>query len=103
MLADVKDLAPELPRGIIVGHGWWSRQSPELVLTTLVEQATALQCRWVNMDYRLFTPEILDAAHGHGLKLGLWTINTLDELQRLAAAGVDSLTTDRPDLFIHFL
>jgi glycerophosphoryl diester phosphodiesterase len=103
MLADVKNLAPELPLGIIVGYEWWLMQSPELVLATLVEQATALQCQWLNMDYRLFTSEILETAHEHGLKLGLWTVNTLEELQRLAVAGVDSLTTDRPDLFTHVL
>jgi glycerophosphoryl diester phosphodiesterase len=55
------------------------------------------------MDYRLFTSAILEAAHEHGLKLGLWTVNTLEELQRLDVAGVDSLTTDRPDLFAHVL
>jgi glycerophosphoryl diester phosphodiesterase len=103
MLADVKTLAPELSLGIIVGCEWWLMQAPELVLTRLVEQTTALQCQWVNMDYRLFTPEILHATHEHGLKLGLWTINTLEVLQRLALAGVDSLTTDQPDLFTHVL
>ena len=70
---------------------------------TLFEQAAALQCQWLNMDYGLFAPELLDAVHEHGLKLGLWTVNTLAELQHFAAAGVDSLTSDRPDLFAHVL
>jgi glycerophosphoryl diester phosphodiesterase len=100
---DVKKLAPEIPIGIIVGYEWWLTQSPELVLTNLFEQATALQCQWLNMDYRLFTPELLTAVHKHDLKLGLWTVNTLEELQRLAATDIDSLTTDRPDLFAHIL
>jgi glycerophosphoryl diester phosphodiesterase len=101
ILADVKSLTPELSLGMVVGREWWSRQSPELVLTTLFEQAVALECQWLNMDYTLFTPAILDAIHEHGLKQGLWTVNTLEELQHFAAAGVDSLTTDRPDLFTH--
>ena len=94
ILADIKSLAPELSLGVIVGYGWWSMQPPELVLTKLVEQATALQCQWVNMDYRLFTSEILSAVHECGLKLGLWTVNTLEELKRLAVAGV-RFTDDR--------
>lgn len=99
MLAVIKGLASELSLGMIVGREWWSEQSSELVLTTLFEQASALQCQWLNMDYRLFTPALLQAMHERGLKLGLWTVNTLEELQAFAAAGVDSLTTDRPDLF----
>jgi glycerophosphoryl diester phosphodiesterase len=102
ILAGIKSLAPELSLGMIVGQDWWISQPPELVLTKLFEQAAALQCQWVNMDYHLFTPEILKALHEHGLKLGLWSINTLAELQHLAMAGVDSLTTDRPDFFAQF-
>jgi len=103
ILADIKVLAPELSPGMIVGREWWSQQPPELVLTTLLEQANALQCQWLNMDYNLFTPKLLQAIHEHGLKLGLWTVNTLAELQYFAAAGVDSLTSDRPDLFAQLL
>lgn len=103
ILADIKALAPKLSLGIIVGREWWLMQSPALVLTTLFEQAATLQCQWLSVDYRLFTPEILHVTHEHGLKLGLWTVNTLEELQQLAVAGVDALTTDRPDLFAQML
>jgi glycerophosphoryl diester phosphodiesterase len=101
ILADIKSLAPELSLGMIVGGGWWTSHPPQLVLTRLFEQADALQCEWLNMDYHLFTPEIMVALHERGLKLGLWTVNTLEELQQFAADGVDSLATDRPDLFAH--
>jgi glycerophosphoryl diester phosphodiesterase len=40
-----------------------------------------------------------EVAHEHGLKLGVWTANSSDEICRFAAAGVDSITSDRPDLF----
>ncbi len=101
ILADIKSLAPELSLGMIVGDEWWASQPPELVLTRLLERAMALQCEWLNMDYHLFTPEIMDVLHEQGLKLGLWTVNTLEGLRHFAAAGVDSLTTDRADLFAH--
>ena len=38
-------------------------------------------------------------AHSHGLKLGAWTVNNLNAMRRFAATGIDSLTSDRPDLF----
>ena len=40
-----------------------------------------------------------DCIHRCGFQLGLWTVNKLDELHHFATAGVDALTTDRPDLF----
>jgi len=37
--------------------------------------------------------------HEHGLKIGLWTVNSENDMRRFARAGVDSITSDRPDLF----
>ncbi len=35
-------------------------------------------------------------AHELGLQVNVWTVNDLDEIQRLAAAGVDAIITDTP-------
>ena len=51
------------------------------------------------MNRDLYTPAMPTLAHNHNFKLGIWTVNTLSAMRRLAAAGVDSLTSDRPDLF----
>jgi glycerophosphoryl diester phosphodiesterase len=37
-------------------------------------------------------------AHELGLELNVWTVNDPDELTRLAAAGIDALITDVPDV-----
>jgi glycerophosphoryl diester phosphodiesterase len=37
-------------------------------------------------------------AHERGLEVNVWTVNDPDELARLAAAGVDALITDVPDV-----
>ena len=65
----------------------------------LIDKAGEYGCEWINMDYKLFTTEMPQTVHNHGLKLGLWTVNTEADMLRFAAAGVDSLTSDRPDLF----
>jgi len=64
-----------------------------------MEQVTALGCNWINMDRDLFTSDMPAVFHERGYKLGIWTVNNASELRRFAAAGVDSLTSDRPDLF----
>jgi len=96
ILPRVKSLEPTLQTGALVSKDAWESANN---LDILVEQVTTLGCNWISMDCELFTSAMPAFAHQHGFKLGLWTVNTTDELLQFAAAGVDSLTSDRPDLF----
>ncbi|HUE63923.1 MAG TPA: glycerophosphodiester phosphodiesterase family protein [Rhizomicrobium sp.] len=42
------------------------------------------------------TPENVAHAREHGLKVGAWTVNRRDDMERLI--GLDAICTDRPDL-----
>jgi glycerophosphoryl diester phosphodiesterase len=97
----VKSIEPTLLTGALVSRDVWNPDRAQ-ALSILIDQVTALGCNWINMDRNLFTPLMPAAAHQHGFKLGLWTVNARDQLRRLAATGVDSLTSDRPDLFTIF-
>jgi glycerophosphoryl diester phosphodiesterase len=92
----LKILAPGARTGALISKDVWNPKTP---LSTLIAQAQALQCNWMNMDYELFTPQMPELFHANGLQLGLWTVNDEANLQRLAQTGIDSVTTDRPDLF----
>ncbi len=98
LLPPVKELAPGVRTGILVSEDAWNPQE-SAALSPLVIQAQRLHCEWIHMDYELFTPEMPDLLHASGLQLGIWTVNDAAGLQRLTLAGVDALTTDRPDLF----
>ncbi|HLZ56528.1 MAG TPA: glycerophosphodiester phosphodiesterase family protein [Ktedonosporobacter sp.] len=98
VLSQVKELAPAVQTGALVNRDTW-RPEAEDALETLMEQVHALGCSWINMDNKLYSSAMPTTFHQSDLKLGLWTVNTLEDLRRFAAAGVDSLTTDRPDLF----
>jgi glycerophosphoryl diester phosphodiesterase len=93
-----KSLEPTLRTGVIVSEKVWNPRARN-ALQLLIEQARELECDWINMDCKLFTSDMPRVAHEHRIKLGLWTVNTETALLRFAAAGVDSLTSDRPDLF----
>ncbi|GER86680.1 glycerophosphoryl diester phosphodiesterase [Dictyobacter vulcani] len=100
MLAKLRRLEADLVTGAIVSDNLWSADDdPQLV--KLAKQITLAGCNWIHLDRQLFTPEILSLIHHNGFKLGIWTVNELAELHMLADAGVDSLTTDRPDLFAY--
>lgn len=51
------------------------------------------------MNSLLFSPDMPEFLQERSFRLGLWTVNSPDELRHFATVGVDSLTTDRPDLF----
>lgn len=97
-LQEIKRIEPGATTGANVSADLWNPQG-EHALEQLVQQLTELGCDWLNLDHTLFTTEILAAVHKHELKLGLWTVDTLEDLQRYAVAGADALTSDRPDLF----
>ena len=94
----VKTLEPALQTGALVSRRTWNARARN-ALDTLINEVTALGCNWINMNRDLFTPAMPALIHAHGLKLGIWTVNTLAAMRRYAASGVDSLTSDRPDLF----
>jgi glycerophosphoryl diester phosphodiesterase len=98
MLLYIKSLEPRLQTGANVSKDLWDPDAED-ALVTLCQKMHKFGCSWVNMDSHLFTDEMPANVHEQGLKLGLWTVNTLEEMRRFASARVDALTTDRPDLF----
>jgi glycerophosphoryl diester phosphodiesterase len=98
ILPIVKALEPALRTGAIVSDNVWDPRVDH-ALQMLADHVSYIGCNWINMDCDLFANAMPEVAHEHGLKLGVWTANSSDEIRRFAAAGVDSITTDRPDLF----
>ena len=54
-------------------------------------------------DYHLVDADLIREAHARGMLVIPWTINTLEEMQRLKDLGVDGLITDYPDLGVALL
>ena len=50
-------------------------------------------------NYNALTPKLIDEAHEVGLLVIPWTVNDLEEMERLLVWGVDGLISDRPDLY----
>ena len=49
---------------------------------------------------RVVSPRFIAAAHGAGLAVQVWTVDTEDDARRLLDWGVDALITDRPDVVV---
>ena len=61
-------------------------------------QALALHARAVVCHHASLDPAAIAALHAQGLKALSYTVNEAAEVQRLRAAGIDGLITDRLDL-----
>lgn len=48
----------------------------------------------LDIRYQALTPELIEKAHKAGLKVNCWTVNTKEDGERLAAWGVDFITTN---------
>jgi glycerophosphoryl diester phosphodiesterase len=98
ILPHVKSLEPALQTSALVSRDTWDDRAGG-ALEKLIAQAQTLGCSWLNMDWKLCTETMPAVIHEQGLQIGLWTVNDQHEMRRFARAGVDSITTDRPDLF----
>jgi glycerophosphoryl diester phosphodiesterase len=54
-------------------------------------------------DYHLVDADLLREAHARGMLVIPWTVNTLDDMRRLEALGVDGVITDYPDVGVTLL
>jgi glycerophosphoryl diester phosphodiesterase len=93
-LERVRGLAPGLRRSALLSRrGVESRGGVADAVRGAAAVATDL-----GIERSLLSPAIVAAARAAGLTIGVWTVNELEELRAALAAGVDYVTTDRPDL-----
>lgn len=65
--------------------------------------AQYLKAASIDMDYRRVCYHVVRAIHGAGLLARCWTPNEPAEYAALIGMGIDSITTDRPDLLLKYL
>lgn len=70
-----------------------SRHHPQGAL----ERAARLGAEAVNPERRLATPALVQAAHGAGLDVHVFTVDADEELRRLVELGLDGIFTNVPD------
>ncbi|MFJ7202681.1 glycerophosphodiester phosphodiesterase [Streptomyces sp. NPDC098789] len=78
--------------GAEIALTWTSLSPPRRVLIDAVAPA------WLNYRFGLVRRELVDALHGDGLRVSVWTPDTKRSMRTVLAAGVDSVTTNRMDV-----
>jgi glycerophosphoryl diester phosphodiesterase len=101
VIARVRSLAPSQRTTLLVGRN--HVESAAARPTETVQWAERLGATHLGPGHALVAAEIAAAARARGLGLIVWTPNDEGEIRRLAALGVDVITTDRPDLALRVL
>lgn len=88
-LAGAREVAPELPRALLVDEFWdgW------------YEAALELGCVAIIPNYMTVDAALVDRARADGMRVLCYTVNDPPEARRLLAAGVAGLITDAVDRF----
>lgn len=94
----VRELSASHRATLLVGRNHVERV--EARATDTIEWADRLEVTDLGLDHTLIDADVVSAARTRGLRLGAWTVNDEPALRRLAALGVDLITTDRPDLAV---
>jgi len=63
-----------------------------------IKAALSLKAQYLLPLYRFTHSTLIKKAHDNGLKVIVWTINTLEEAKEYANKGVDGITSDKPDI-----
>jgi glycerophosphoryl diester phosphodiesterase len=69
----------------------------------LVERTVRAGARQLVAAGELITSAVVEKAHRAGLQVVAWTINDVEQMQRLIAAGVNGIITDFPDRLLSVL
>lgn len=87
-LEGARDAAPDLPRALLLDELWdgWP------------EAAAALGVVAVITNWRLMDAALIARLHARGWRALVYTVNDADVAERLIAAGIDGLITDRVDI-----
>jgi glycerophosphoryl diester phosphodiesterase len=93
-LARARALAPGLPTGWLIGR----HVPPKVAVREAVEAGHRALLPHAPALAGPSGPAAIEAAHEAGLMLVCWTLDGPDEVRRLAAAGIDAVITNRPDV-----
>lgn len=59
--------------------------------------AEKVNAKYVNLCIEFINQEFVDDAHNRGMKVYVWTVNDLDDIDRMKALGIDGIFSNFPD------
>ena len=82
-----KALSPEASIGCLIS----------CIPTDLAAIAKTVQADYLNVCGEFISQELVDDAHRRGLKILVWTVNEVDDIEYIKGLGVDGIFSNYPD------
>ncbi|MBX7222011.1 MAG: glycerophosphodiester phosphodiesterase [Blastocatellia bacterium] len=79
-----------------ISIGWLYEARPPIYLRPK-PVSTFLRPQALHPEFTVVTPELVNAAHRRGFLVNVWTVNEIQDMQRMIDCGVDAIITDYPD------
>ncbi|MBL7223958.1 MAG: glycerophosphodiester phosphodiesterase [Candidatus Brocadiae bacterium] len=95
VLADAARIEPALRRGLLLGS---DDAGPDAA--SLAARAARCGAHLVDLHAPMLSAELVAGLHERGCDAWCWTVNEREEMAKLAAWGVDAITTDHPDVML---
>ncbi len=67
--------------------------------SSMLDLSSELYIAGVNINHELCTPRMVEMARSANIPVAVWTVNGEADIRRCCELGIDSITTERPDLF----
>jgi glycerophosphoryl diester phosphodiesterase len=94
-------LQPSIRTVFLVGKGRVDREG--VPAREAVRWARELGATQLGIDHRVLDAGVVEAARAARLEVGAWTVNEERDIKTVIDAGVDLVTSDRPDLALRLL
>jgi glycerophosphoryl diester phosphodiesterase len=101
-LLRIREIEPSLKLGALVNRAYLESigmAGPAAVAASIAD----LGVEYVAINYAYLSQRLFDEFRSHNLLIGAWTVNNEKDIRRIAAMGVDFITSDRPDLLRELL
>lgn len=91
-----REIAPEIPCAWLVSFD--KEQTVAEAGDIIIRQLKECRTNLVDMHFAKVCPELLDRLRAEGIHVWCWTVDQPADIERMVEFGVESITTNRPDL-----
>ncbi len=98
----VREIEPRISVAWLYGkkeEGWTVEQTADF----LTEKAEYCNTRILDLNHELLSPELLKILRNRGFFVWAWTVDDPARMETLLRWGIDSITTNKPDLLIEIM
>jgi glycerophosphoryl diester phosphodiesterase len=114
VLRHLRQEVPDLRTGISTGHmanSFPIKPARALISGALqfaVPSLLALAVRTIDatdvmIQHRACSPRLVRLMHDRGIRVNAWTVDSTRQMSRVIAMGVDSVTSNRPDILLQLI